>query len=47
MKGRRDSTDDVDEDGNEDGGSYGSSVFGVIDTADELLVAILVDKSQD
>lgn len=47
MKGRRDSTDDVDEDGNEDGGSYSSSVLGVINTPDELLVAILVDESQD
>lgn len=47
MKGRHDSTDDVDEDGNEDGGSYGSSVFGVINTPDKLLVAILVDKSQN
>lgn len=41
------STDDVDEDGNKDGGSYGSSVFGVINTPDEFLVAILVNKSQD
>lgn len=47
MKGRGDSTDDVDEDSNEDGGSYGSSVFGVINTPDELLVAILVDEPQD
>lgn len=45
MKGRRGSTDDVDKDGNKDGGSYSSSVLGVINTPDKLLVAILVDKS--
>lgn len=42
-----DSTDNVYEDGNEDGGSYGRSVFGVINAPDEFLVAVLVDKAQD
>jgi len=47
VNGRSGSTDDVDEDGNEDGGSYSSSVFGVVNAPDELLVAVLVDKSKD
>jgi hypothetical protein len=45
--GRNGSTHDVDEDGNEDGGSYSSSVFGVINAPDELLVAVLVDKTEN
>lgn len=47
MDGRSDSTDNVDEDCNEDGGSYGSSIFGVISAPDELLVAVFVDESED
>lgn len=41
------STDDVDEDGNEDSGSYSSSVFGVINAPNELLVAVFVHKSKN
>lgn len=47
LEATADQETNVDEDGNEDGGSYGSSVFGVINAADELLVAVLVDESKD
>lgn len=47
LKATADQEADVYEDGNEDGGSYGRSVFRVINAPDEFLVAVLVDKAQD